>query len=132
MATFLDPYNQHIREIGKETERERIRMIIVGLYGIHGGPEMNQLREKYMLIINHYNTSNMQLLHERCEEYLKHAGGRGTKNYNINKIKLFKDIPDGIEILIDYVDITAIRCMNIPSEIIYESIYKELPELFEE
>ena len=130
--TFVDPYNSHIREIGKEAERERIRMIIGGLYGVHGGPEMDQLREKYMNIVNHYRTPNMELVYDRCEEYLKYAGGRGTKNYNINKIKLFKDIPDGVEILIDYVDVTALRSMNIPSEIIYESIYRELPELFEE
>lgn len=130
--TFVEPYNRHIREIGKEAERERIRMKIVGLYGIHGGPEMDKLRDKYMNIVNHFRTRNMELLYDRCQEYLKHAGGRGTKNYNINRIKLFKDIPDGVEILIDYVDVTALRSMNIPSEIIYESIYRELPELFEE
>ena len=108
--TFLDPYNQHIRETSREAERERIRMTIV----------------------NHYRTPNMELLCDRCEEYIRCKEGRGTNNYNINKIKLFKDIPDGVEILIDYVDVTALRIMNIPSEIIYESIYRELPELFEE
>lgn len=85
-----------------------------------------------MNIVNHFRTPNVELLYDRCKEYLKHAGGRGTKNYNINKIKQFKDIPDGVEILADYVDVTAIRTMNIPSEIIYESIYRELPDLFEE
>lgn len=130
--TFADPYNSHIREIGKEAERERIRMIINGLSGIHGGPEMDQLREKYMNICNHFRTPNMELLYDRCKEYLKHGGGRGTKNYNINRIKALRDIPDGVEILIDYVDVVALRIMNIPSEIIYESIYRELPELFEE
>ena len=108
--TFVDPYNRHIREKGKEAERERIRMNIV----------------------NHFRTPNMELVYDRCEEYLKHSGGHGNKNYNINKIKLFKDIPDGVEILVDYVDVSALRNMNIPSEIIYESIYRELPELFEE
>ena len=90
--TFVDPYNQHIRETYRETERERIRM----------------------LIVNHYRTQNMELLCDRCEKYIRRKGGRGTKNYNINKIKLFKDIPDGVEILIDYVDVTALRSMNIP------------------
>lgn len=85
-----------------------------------------------MNLVNHYRTPNLELVLDRCEEYKKLAGGCGAKNYNINKIKFFKDIPDGIEILIDYVDVTAIRIMNIPSEIIYESIYRELPELFEE
>ena len=93
---------------------------------------MEELREKYMNIINHYRTQNMDLLYDRGKEYLKHPLNRGKKNYNVNKIKFFRDIPDGVEILIDYVDVTALRTMNIPSEIIYESIYRELPELFEE
>lgn len=94
--------------------------------------ERPKLRERDMHIINHYRTPNLEIVCDRCEEYLKHAGGRGAKNYNINKIKFFKDIPDGVEILIDYVDVTAVRTMNIPIEIIYESIYRKLPELFEE
>lgn len=105
-------------------------MAIMDPYNSHNRDET--LRERVMLIINHYRTPNMEIVCDRCEEYLKHTGGRGNKNYNINRIKNFKDIPDGIEILIDYVDTTAIRTMNIPSEIIYESIYRELPELFEE
>lgn len=84
------------------------------------------------MIVNHYRTHNMEIVCDRCEAYLNHVGGRGQKNYNINKIKYFRDIPDGIEILIDYVDVTALRSMNIPTEIVYESIYRELPELFEE
>lgn len=111
---------------------ERLNVKISGLYGIHGGPEMTELRERVMNIVNHYRTPNMDLVYDRGKEYLNLVGGRGAKNYNVNKIKLFKDIPDGVEILIDYVDVTAIRTMNIPSEIIYESIYRELPELFEE
>lgn len=90
-------------------------MIISGLYGYHGGTEMKELRERVKsLIINHYGIQN------------------NDKNLNVNRIKIFKDIPDGVEILIDYVDVTTIRTMAIPSEIIYESIYRELPELFEE
>ena len=85
-----------------------------------------------MNIVNHFRTPNMELLYDRIKEYLKQAGSRSTKNYNINRIKAFRDIPDGIEILIDYVDATALRHLNIPLEIIYESIYRELPELFEE
>lgn len=99
-----------------------------GWKGVH---RFDELRES-MHTVNHYNTPNMDLVYDRCEEYKKLMVGRGTKNYNINKLRLFKDIPDGIEILIDYVDVTAIRTMYIPSEIIYESIYRELPELFEE
>ena len=144
--TFRDPYNNHIREIGKEAERERIRMCLINTY-LTINQIIKQMRLKEYLgsdhgylkangidmnIVNHYRTPNMELVFDRCEEYLKHTGGRGTKNYNINKIKLFKDIPDGVEILYDYVDVMALRSMNIPSEIIYESIYRELPELFEE
>lgn len=86
-------------------------------------------------MINHYLTANLDLAFKRYAEYNNNGtirGSIGTKNYNINKIKFFKDIPDGIEILIDYVDVTAIRTMNIPTEIIYESIYRKLPELFED
>lgn len=85
-----------------------------------------------MNVINHYLTDNNEIIHKRCQELLLYTRGKGKKNYNINKISYFKDIPDGIEILVDYVDVTAIRMMNIPTEIIYESIYRELPELFEE
>ena len=109
--------------------------IFSGLYGIHGGHGgigIKELREKVMNLVNHYRTPNMDLVYDRAEANLKLAGGRGNKNYNINKIKFFRDIPDGVEILVDYVDVTAIRTMNIPLEIIYESIYRELPELFEE
>lgn len=109
---MFDPYNCHIREISEKAERERDRI------------RMN--------LVNNYGTPNMEIAHDRCETYLEHVGGRGKKNYNINRIKFFKDIPDDVEILIDYVDVTALRTMNIPSEIIYESIYRELPELFEE
>ena len=84
-----------------------------------------------MNLMNHYRTPNNDIVYDRCAEYLNQVCGR-AKNYNVNKINLFKDIPDGIVILVDYVDVTAIRTMNIPTEIIYESIYRELPELFEE
>ena len=68
----------------------------------------------------------------RLKERGNSSGVFKEKEFRVNKIKNFRDIPDGIEILIDYVDVTAIRTMNIPSEIIYESIYRKLPELFEE
>ena len=146
MSPFMDPYNRHVREVNNEAERERIRMTIVNDYLTNNrimkslrlieylGSEHGYLKANGidMNIINNYRTQNMDLVYDRYEEYKKLTGGRGKKNYKINKIKLFKDIPDGVEILIDYVDVTAIRTMNIPSEIIYESIYRELPELFEE
>lgn len=85
-----------------------------------------------MNIINHYRTPNNDIVYDRCMEYLDFSRGRNSKNMNVNRITYFRDIPDGIEILIDYVDVTAIRTMSIPTEIIYESIYRKLPELFEE
>lgn len=90
-----------------------------------------------MNLVNNYGTSNKVEVAARQKEFLGDDHGmmeywNRNKNYNINKIKFFKDIPDGVEILIDYIDVTAIRMMNIPTEIIYESIYRELPELFEE
>lgn len=143
---FNDPYNRHLREIDKETEKDRIRKTIINEY-----PTSNRIMKSIRLleylgddhrylrsigidmnIINHYRTPNNDLVYDRYKEYLKYTGGRGSKNYNVNKIKFFRDIPDGVEILIDYVDVIAIRTMNIPREIIYESIYMELPELFEE
>ena len=81
-----------------------------------------------MNIINHYRTPNNNIVYDRLDSSL----GRGTKNFDVNRITYFRDIPDGIEILVDYVDVTAIRMMYIPTEIIYESIYRKLPELFEE
>lgn len=105
-----DPYNKYLREISEEAERERVRMNI----------------------INHYSTPNNDIVYDRRTEYLDISRGRGSKNFNVNMITYFREIPDGIEILIDYVDVTAIRTISIPTEIIYESIYRELPELFEE
>lgn len=84
-----------------------------------------------MSSLNQYRTPNKEIFNERSIKYLSQRGGR-YKNFNINNITQFKDIPDGIEILVDYVDITAIRIMRIPTEIVYESIYRKLPELFEE
>lgn len=85
-----------------------------------------------MLIINHYRTpGNIDTLN-RMKEKGTSRGLFKENEFRANKIKFFKDIPDGVEILIDYVDATALRTMNIPSEIIYESIYRELPELIEE
>lgn len=107
-------------------------MLITGLYGYHGGPEMNELRERVMNIVNHYRTPNNEIVNDRYKEYHKRTYEHGTKNLNVNRIKVFKEIPEGIEILIDYVDTTAIRATQIPTEIVYESIYRKLPELFEE
>lgn len=93
-------------------------MIIGGFYGYRSGPEMKEVRERVRLLINYYKTSNMDLLCDRVKEYLKPKQYHGTKNLNVNRIKAFRDIPDGIEILIDYVDATVIRTIHVPNEII--------------
>lgn len=85
-----------------------------------------------MHVINHYRTpGNIDSLN-RLKEKGTSRGLFKENEFRVNKIKFFKDIPDEVEILIDYVDATALRSMCIPTEIIYESIYRELPELFEE
>ena len=91
-----------------------------------------KLRERVMNLVNHYLTDNNEIVHKRIQELKSYSRGKGHKDFNINRISYFKDIPEGIEILVDYLNVTAIRTMNIPSEIIYESIYRKLPELFEE
>ena len=91
-----------------------------------------EIRKRTMCAINHYRTPGMIESLNRLKQRGTSRGVFKEKEFRINKIRFFRDIPDGIEILIDYVDVTAIRAMNIPSEIVYESIYRELPELFEE
>jgi hypothetical protein len=85
-----------------------------------------------MNLVNHYRTPGTIDSLNRLKEMGTSRGLFKENEFRVNKIKYFKDIPDGIEILVDYVDMTAIRTLYIPSEIIYESIYRELPELFEE
>lgn len=85
-----------------------------------------------MQVVNNYRTPGTIDSLNRQKEKGTSRGLFKENEFRVNKIKFFKDIPDGVEILIDYVDVTAIRTMIIPSEIIYESIYRELPELFEE
>lgn len=85
-----------------------------------------------MNIVNQYRTpGNIDSLN-RLKELGTSRGLFKENEFRVNKIKFFSDIPDGVEILIDYVDVTAIRTMYISTEIIYESIYRELPELFED
>lgn len=85
-----------------------------------------------MDVINRYRTPGKIEILNRLKEQGSSCGIFKDKEFSVNKIKFFKDIPDGVEILIDYVDVTVLRNMRIPTEIIYESIYRELPELFEE
>ena len=145
---MYDPYNKRIREISEEAERkrERIRMNLINNYGTLNSIEVALRRKEFlgddhgmlkywgidMQVVNHYRTPEMKESLNRLKERGTSRGLFKENEFRVNKIKFFKDIPDDVEILIDYVDVTAIRTMNIPSEIIYESIYRELPELFEE
>ena len=85
-----------------------------------------------MNLANNYRTPGTKESLNRLKKQGISKGLFKENEFRVNKIKFFKDIPDDVEILIDYVDVTALRAMNIPSEIIYESIYRELPELFDE
>lgn len=85
-----------------------------------------------MNIVNQYRTPGTIDSLNRLKELGTSRGLFKENEFRVNKIKFFSDIPDGVEILIDYVDVTAIRTMYISTEIIYESIYRELPELFED
>lgn len=85
-----------------------------------------------MNIINHYRTPNML---ESLRRFKAKGTSRGLwkpNEFNVSRIKQFEHLPANIEILINYIDIIALRLNAIPTEIIYESIYRELPELFEE
>lgn len=81
--------------------------------------------------VNDYKTKNHEVFNKRLMKYFSIKRG-GFSNFNVNKLSLYKCIPNGIEILIEYANVTVLRSMNIPTEIILESIYRELPELFEE
>lgn len=85
-----------------------------------------------MNIVNKYRTPNMIESRNRLKERGTSSGMYKENEFRINKIKFFKDIPDDVECLIDYVDATALRTMYISIEIVYESIYRKLPALFEE
>ena len=53
------------------------------------------------------------------------------KDFRLNHLGIFKEIPDDVFILTDYTDQIVLRKMCIDEDIILHSIYIKYPELFE-
>ena len=83
-----------------------------------------------MNIFNHYNTPNHKILKERYKSYLNSSQGY-YKDFRLNHVGIFKEIPDVVLILQGYADQIKLRTSIISSDIILHSIYIKYPELFE-
>ena len=83
-----------------------------------------------MNILNNYNTNNCIIKNQRNIEYLNQRRGY-CNDFKLNHVGIFKEIPDDVTILVDYVDQLALRTMYIHDDIILHSIYIKYPELFE-
>ena len=83
-----------------------------------------------MTILNSYRTKKCIIRKQRCIEYTNQRSGF-CKDFRLNHTGIFKEIPDDVTILVDYVDQMALRTMYIHEDIILHSIYIKYPELFE-
>ena len=83
-----------------------------------------------MNIVNSYNTSNRKIIVERVKKYLNKSIGL-YKDFKLNRVGIFKEIPDDVTILTDYADQMVLRSMLLHEDIILHSIYIKYPELFE-
>ena len=83
-----------------------------------------------MNMINSYGTKNCRILQQRCRRYLNMHQGH-YKDFKLNHAGIFKEIPDDVLVLEDYVDQIILRTMYIHEDIILHSIYIKYPELFE-
>ena len=83
-----------------------------------------------MTILNSYRTKKCIIRKQRCIEYTNKRSGF-CKDFRLNHTGIFKEIPDDVTILVDYVDQIALRTMYIHEDIILHSIYIKYPELFE-
>lgn len=83
-----------------------------------------------MSIVNHYNTPNRKIIIKRLKKYLNTSQGY-CKDFKLNHVSIFKEIPNDVTILTDYVDQSVLRTMCIDEDIILHSIYIKYPELFE-
>ena len=105
--TFADPYNRHIREIGKEAERS------------------NMERKPYYIL--RIFCSNF-ILHEGIlrEIYPNHGHGGGMQLYLTDE-EVHKYNHEAIcEVLRPYADITVKRCHYMPAELILYAISEVL------
>ena len=83
-----------------------------------------------MRTINHYRTKNSRIKDQRFKRYLNKSQGY-YKDFRLNHIDIFKELPDDVTILTDYADQIVLRLMRIREDIILHSIYIKYPELFE-
>ena len=75
-------------------------------------------------------TNNCVIKQQRCKRYLNKPHGP-YKDLRLNHAGIFKEIPDDVLVLEDYVDQITLRTMRINDDIILHSIYIKYPELFE-
>lgn len=83
-----------------------------------------------MRILNSYKTKNFIIKEQRLKSYLNRGQGY-CKDFKLNHAGIFKELPDDVTILTDYVDQIALRTMRIHEDILLHSIYIKYPELFE-
>ena len=83
-----------------------------------------------MNLINSYRTNNCRIKDKRLKEYLNIRQGH-YKDFKLNHAGIFKEIPDDVLILQDYVDQITLRSIRLHEDIILHSIYIKYPELFE-
>ena len=81
-------------------------------------------------MINKYRTNNCRIIQQRCKRYLNKLCGL-YKDFRLNNVVIFKELPDDVTILTDYADQIILRSMSIHEDIILHSIYIKYPELFE-
>ena len=83
-----------------------------------------------MIMVNKYSTKNCRIIQQRCKRYLNKLCGL-YKDFRLNNVGIFKELPDDITILADYADQIVLRSMILHKDIILHSIYIKYPELFE-
>lgn len=83
-----------------------------------------------MNILNNYITKNRKIIIERLKKYLNKSQGL-YKDFKLNHVGIFKELPDDVTILTDYADQMTLRTMRLHEDIILHSIYIKYPELFE-
>ena len=81
-------------------------------------------------MINKYRTNNCRIIQQRCRRYLNRTCGL-YKDFRLNNIGIFKELPDDVTILTDYADQITLRSLRLHEDIILHSIYIKYPELFE-
>ena len=83
-----------------------------------------------MDIVNNYRTDNCRIKNQRIKRYSNKRQDY-YKDFRLNHVGIFKEIPDDVTILTDYADQITLRSMRLHKDIILHSIYIKYPELFE-